>query len=116
MKKLRGLAQLVVDAVDGGSRAVERIQKRTVKRTVDVLSAIPVIGPVIGPPAHAVNVVHDACVGLTHVSIRTVTRAVGAGVEVALGVVEERAAAGPAFEPPPETGGGATVPASGDHP
>lgn len=116
MKKLRGLANLVVDAVDGGSRAVERIQKVTVKRTVDVLAAIPVVGPVVGPPAHAVNLVHDACVGLTHVSIRTVTRAVGAGVDVALGMLEERAAAAPAFEPPPGAGGGATVPAPGDHP
>jgi hypothetical protein len=116
MKKLRGLAQLVVDATVGGSQAVEKIQKRTVKRTVDVLSAIPVVGPVVGPPAHAVGLVHDACVGLTHVSIRGVTRAVGAGVDVALTVLEARAGAVPVADPPPEAGGGATVPASRDHP
>lgn len=116
MKKLRGLAQLAVDAALGGSRAVERIQKGTVKRTVDVLSSIPVVGPVVGPPAHAVGLVHDACVGLTHVSIRTVARVVGTGVDVALGVLEARSTTVPVAEAPPEAGGGATVPGSGDHP
>ncbi len=112
MKKLRGLAHLLIDAVDGGSRAVERIQKATVKRAVDVLGAIPVLGPTVAVPAHAVSVIHDACVGLTHVSIRSVARAVGAGVDVALGVLEERSATGEVAGPPQEAEHGATVPGS----
>ena len=84
MKQLRGLVRLVGDAVEGGSRAIERAQKGTARRTFDVLEAIPVVAP----PAPAVHVVHDACVGLSHASIRGVARVVGIGLDVALDVAE----------------------------
>lgn len=91
VKQLRGLVRLVGDAIDGGSRAIEKVQKRTARRTFDVLEAIPVVAP----PAQAVHVVHDACVGLSHASIRGVARVVGIGLDAALDVAERCYVAGP---------------------
>lgn len=95
MKHLRGLVKLVGDAVDGGSRAIEKVQKGTAKRTFDVLEAIPPVAP----PARALHLAHDACVGLTHASIRTVAKAVGIGLDAALDVAERCYVA-----PPPAAG------------
>ena len=91
VKHLRGLVKLLGDAVDGGSRAIEKVQKGTARRTFDVLEAIPPVAP----PARALHVAHDACVGLTHASIRTVARAVGIGLDVALDVAERCYVAAP---------------------
>jgi hypothetical protein len=96
LKQLRGLARLAVDATTGASSAIERAQKGTAHRVFVVLEAIPVVAP----PARAVHIVHDACVGLTHVSIRAVTRGVGAGIDLALGAVERYGGAEPG-EPRP---------------
>lgn len=95
LKKVRGLVQLLGDGVDAGSRGIEKVQKRLAQRTFDVLEAIPPVAP----PARAVHVAHDACVGLTHASIRTVAKAVGIGLDVALDVAERCYVA-----PPPAAG------------
>ena len=82
----RGVARLVRDAVEHGSRAVERIQIETARRTFVILERIP---PVAGG-ARLVHVVHDTSVGTVHKAIRVVNSAVGATVAVVLEEVEKR--------------------------
>jgi hypothetical protein len=88
LKRWRGLRALVTDAVEHGSRAVERVQMDTAKRTFDVLEAIQ---PIAGP-AKLVHLVHDATVGGVYGTIRVVNQVVGASVEAALEAVDEEEA------------------------
>jgi len=96
MAKWRGALALVRDAVEHGSRAVERVQIDTAKRPFAVLEAIPPIAV----PAKVVHVVHDASVAVVHGSIRAVNAVVGKGVEIAL-AEDEEAADVAAAEPAP---------------
>ena len=75
----RGAAKLLADAVEEGSKAVERIQKETAKRPFGILERIPGIAA----PARAVHIIHDATVSGVHGAIRLVTRAVDGTVGVA---------------------------------
>ncbi len=79
-RRWRGLGALVRDAVEHGSRAVEKIQKETAARPLALLALIPSVAPV----ARLVHVVHDVSVSGVHTAIRLVNRAVGAVVEAAL--------------------------------
>jgi hypothetical protein len=72
----RGLAALVVDAVDAGSRAIERVQHATAARPFAILERIPPIAPV----ARVAHVAHDAGVTGVHLVIRAVAQAGGAVV------------------------------------
>jgi hypothetical protein len=84
-KRWRGLRALVTDAVEHGSRAIERVQMDTAKRTFDVLEAIPPIAA----PVKLVHLVHDATVGGVYGTIRVVNQVVGASVEAAFEAVDE---------------------------
>ena len=84
MSRWRGAAKLVTDAVEQGSRAVERIQKETARRPFGILEMIPAIAV----QARAVHVVHDATVSGVHGAIRLVTRAVDGTVGAAFHVAE----------------------------
>ena len=84
MKRWRGVAKLVTDAVEQGSKAVERIQKETARRPFGILEMIPAIAA----PARAVHLIHDATVSGVHGAIRLVTRAVDGTVGVAFEVAE----------------------------
>jgi hypothetical protein len=98
MQRYRGLRALITDAVEHGSRAVERVQIRIAKQTFDVLEAIePIAVPVKG-----IHEIHDAAVAGVHGMIRLVNRVVGDTAEVVLDEVEKRQAkeGGPAGEPP----------------
>lgn len=93
MRRWRGLKSLVVDAVDHGSRAVERIQRETASVPFDLLEKIPVLAE----PAKGVRLVHDTALSATHGMIRLVNRGVGAALDVVFDVVEaqsERAGVG----------------------
>lgn len=84
MRRWRGLKSLVIDAVEHGSHAVERIQLETARLPFGLLEHIPPLTvPVRG--AHAI---HDLSVKTTHQMVRLVTRAVGATLDVVLDVVE----------------------------
>ena len=80
MKRWRGLGALVKDAVEHGSRAVERIQKETAARPFAILEMIPGIAA----PALVVHVIHDATVSGVHGMVRLVNAAVGKTIDVAL--------------------------------
>lgn len=83
--KWRGLNALVRDMVEHGSRAVEKIQRTTAKRTFVVLEQLPAIAPT----AQLVHVIHDTSVATTHLTIRWVTRGVSAVVDKVLVATEE---------------------------
>jgi hypothetical protein len=86
MQRWRGLASLVVDAVEHGSRAVEHIQKETARRPFAILERIPPIAA----PARGVHLVHDAAVSGVHGAIRLVNQAAGAVIGAAIDVIELR--------------------------
>ena len=87
MKQWRGLKTLVHDAVEHGSRAVERVHIETAKRPFSVLEAFPGIGVV----ARGVHVIHDACVSSTYEMVRLVNRVVADVGDVALESIEKPA-------------------------
>jgi hypothetical protein len=84
VKRWRGLKALVEDAVLHGSEAVERVHLATANRTFSILEQVPGIAE----PARTVHTVHDAVVSSVYASVRAVSRAVGATVDVALSVVD----------------------------
>jgi hypothetical protein len=90
MKRWRGLKDLVVDGVEHGSRAVERVHLGTAKRTFDILEAIPLVSA----PSKVVHVIHDATTRASYATVRAVGRAVGAGQDLAFDAIE-------GAEPPP---------------
>jgi hypothetical protein len=83
----RGVVALVRDAVEHGSRAVERVQLETAGRPFAILKAIPGIAE----PTAVVHVVHDATVSGVHGIVRGVARVVATTVDVALQVAEQQA-------------------------
>jgi hypothetical protein len=103
MQRWRGLKSLVVDAVEHGSRAVERVQKETARRPFEILALIPPLEV----PVKGIQEIHDTAVSGIHGMIRLVTRVVGGTVDVVIDVVEHRRElaareAPPATEPLPE--------------
>ncbi|WP_437735311.1 hypothetical protein [Sorangium sp. So ce1335] len=101
MERWRGLKDLVQDAVDGGSRAVERLQKHAAKLPFDLLEQIPPISA----PVRGIRLVHDTVVSGVHVAIRLVNRVAGYTIDGVLFVVEQQE--GPAGTP---GGGEASAP------
>jgi len=92
MKRWQGLKALVADAVDHGSRAVQRVHLEIARKPFAVLEAIPQVAG----PAKVVHLVHDATVSTTYLVIRSVSTVVFATVGVALDVAERRAESAPA--------------------
>jgi hypothetical protein len=98
MERWRGLKDLVQDAVDHGSRAVERLQKEAAKRPFDLLEKIPQIAL----PVKGIREIHDASVSSVHGVIRLVNRVAGDTVDVVLArLAQGRAQA----EPPADAAG-----------
>jgi len=79
-ERWRGLAALVGDAVEHGSRAVERVQVDLARRPFALLEAIPPLAA----PARVVHAVHDGTLAVTHGAIRLVSRAVVGVLDAAL--------------------------------
>jgi|HubBroStandDraft_2_1064218.scaffolds.fasta_scaffold3151223_1 hypothetical protein len=86
IRRWRGLFALVRDAVEHGSRAVEKIQIETAGRPFGVLEQIPGVAE----PTRVVHVIYDAAVSGVHGVVRAVSRTVAATVDVALRVAEEQ--------------------------
>lgn len=86
MERWRGLKDLVQDAVDHGSRAVERLQKHAAKLPFDLLEQIPPIKA----PVRGIRLIHDTTLSGVHGAIRLVNRAVGGTVDVVLFLVEQK--------------------------
>lgn len=85
--RLRGLKNLIIDAVDHGAGAIEKVHLGTAKRTFDVLEAIPGIDE----PTKVAHVVHDASVAGVYGAVRLVTRVVGVVLDAAIDVAEYEA-------------------------
>ena len=85
LERWRGLKALAQDAVEHGSRAVERVQMETARRPFAVLEAIPPLAPT----ARGVHMAHDAYVAGVHVAIRTVNGLVGIAVDVAIDMARD---------------------------
>ena len=97
MDRWRGLRALVQDAVEGGSRAVERVQLETARTPFAILEQIPKVAA----PAKAVHLLYEVSVASTHGMIRLVTRAVGATLELVIDAVEGGTSEPDADDPPP---------------
>ena len=80
-KRWRGLSALVRDLVVHGSEAVETIQRETMRRPIEILSAV---APGTAPIARTVQIVHDAVVTTTHRSIRRVAKILDRTIEFGL--------------------------------
>lgn len=88
MRRWRGLKSLIVDAVDHGSRAVEKIQMEAARLPFDILEQIPPLTV----PVKGVRAIHDTALSGTHGMIRLVNRVVGDTLDVVFDVVEKRQA------------------------
>ena len=86
MRRWRGLVALVRDAVEHGSRAVEKVQLETAGRPFGILEHIPAVAE----PTRLVHAIHDATVSGVHGVIRAVGRTVATTVDLALRVAEEQ--------------------------
>jgi hypothetical protein len=91
LARWRGLKALVADAVEHGSRAVERVHMATARRPFVIIEHVPGVAV----PTHIVHAVHDVIVTQTYDTIRRVNRAVSIVLDVTLDVLETRA-----LEPP----------------
>jgi hypothetical protein len=87
-KRWRGLKALVQDAVEHGSRGIERVQKETAAKPFAILEMIPPLAI----PAKGVHEIHDTAVSAVHGVIRLVNRVVGDTLEVVLDAAEEHTA------------------------
>lgn len=84
----RGLVRIVRDAVEHGSRAVERVHLATAARPFAVAEAIPAVSPA----ATIVHAIHDTAVSATYSAVRLANAAAVTSVDTVLEVLEERAA------------------------
>lgn len=98
IKRLRGLAALVADAVEHGTSAVERVHLATAARPFAILERIPPTALV----ARGVHVTHDAIASGVYGSIRAVNRLARTAASMALDAAETREALP---EPPRELPG-----------
>ena len=87
----RGLKSLLVDAVEHGSRTVERLQKETARVPFDILEQIPPLAV----PVKGAREIHDVAVTGIHGMIRLVNRVVGDTLDVVLDVVDKSKPPGP---------------------
>ena len=97
IKQWRGLKDLLQDAVEHGSRAVERVHLETARRPFARLEE----RPGIAAPARVVRVAYEAYVTTTYEVVRLVNRAVGAAIDAALDAAEESPAARGGVSPTP---------------
>ncbi|MFY2562601.1 hypothetical protein ACN469_33715 [Corallococcus terminator] len=86
MTRLRGLKDLVHDAVEQGAIAVERIHRSSAAKPFEVLRLIPVLEAPVG----TLQSLHDAALSGTYGMVRWVNRAVDGTLDVALDLFEHR--------------------------
>jgi hypothetical protein len=85
IKKWRGLKALVQDAVENGSREVERIHLAETKLPFQVLAQLPAFTK----SARIAHGVHDAAVSTSYAAVRLVNRGLAAALDVVLDEVEK---------------------------
>jgi hypothetical protein len=92
MQRWRGLKSLVIDAVDHGSRAVERIQMETAKVPFDILEQIPPLAA----PVKGIRKIHDVSVAGVHGVVRVVNQVAGEALDFVFDRIEKHERQGPA--------------------
>lgn len=95
-RRWKGLVSLLEDAVVQGASAIERIHLEQSQKPFQIIEQIPDIAA----PTKMVHAVHDAVVKGSYASVRLVTRAVAATINVVLDAVE-KAPEGTQEEPTP---------------
>ena len=102
LNKWRGLKALVHDAVEHGSRAVERVHLDTARRPFTILEQVPAVAG----PSKIVHTVHDVLVTTTYTAVRLVNAAVGKAADVAFDLLDDDPALGkqanPSHAPDPD--------------
>ena len=86
MGRLKGVKDLLEDAVHHGTTAVEKVHRDVASRPFDVLEAVPGIAT----PARGVRIVHNAITATVYASIRVINRLVGAVADEVIEVVQQR--------------------------
>jgi hypothetical protein len=85
LKKWRGLKALVQDAVENGSREVERIHLAETKLPFQILAQLPAFTK----SARIAHGLHNAAVTTSYAAVRLVNRGVGAALDVVIEEVEK---------------------------
>ncbi|MEO7329638.1 MAG: hypothetical protein ABI193_13750 [Minicystis sp.] len=102
MKRWRGLKALIVDAVEHGSRAVEKIQIDSMKLPFALLSQVdPLKAPVKG-----IQLLHNTAVTTVHMVIRAVNSVASGALDVVIDVVEQQQSEKKGEETPKEGASG----------
>jgi hypothetical protein len=86
MSRLRGLFDLLRDAVDQGSLAIQRVQLEISRRPFEILEQ----APGIDAPARVVRLVHDLVVAQTYGSVRLVNGLTHLAAGMVINAVEAR--------------------------
>jgi hypothetical protein len=94
LKRWRGLKDLVRDAMQHGTTAVERVHLETARRPFAVLESIA------GEPVQTIHQVHDAVVSSTYGAVRAVAQVVDTALGVAIDALDEDAPPDSAEDPP----------------
>ncbi|AKF85468.1 hypothetical protein SAMN05443572_111235 [Myxococcus fulvus] len=84
MNRLRGVKDLVRDAVEQGATAVERIHRSSAAKPFQVLRFIPALDAPVG----VLQSLQDTALAGTYGMVRWVNRAVDGTLDVALDLVE----------------------------
>lgn len=86
MKRWQGLRALVVDAVDNGATAIERVHLETARRPFAIIEQIPELAQ----PAQNIREVHDTIVSGVYTSVRLVNKLVGRTLDAALAAFDDQ--------------------------
>jgi hypothetical protein len=106
VQRWRGLKAMVVDAVDHGSRAVQRVHMETASLPFAILEQVPPLAGAspqalrVASLAKGVHAIHDAVATGVYASIRAVNHVASATLDVVIDVIEIRARQDPPEEPP----------------
>ncbi len=97
MTRWRGLMELVEDAIDQGSRAIEEVHGKAGRWAFELLERVPLLAP----PVRVVRSVQQTVIARTYRTIRLVNRGIGAVVGMAIDAAEEHSRPAPPDDRPP---------------
>ena len=84
LSRWRGLKDLVQQAVEVSSRAIERVQKETMARPMRILESLPILAE----PVAGIHAIHDLVVSTVHHGIRTANRLVGCTLDKVIDLLD----------------------------
>jgi hypothetical protein len=81
---LKGLKDLVQDAVDAGSNLIQEVHHELADRPFDLLEQVPPLRA----PTRSVRVVHDVAVDAGYGLVRLINRLAGSAAELAIDALQ----------------------------